>query len=167
MLKFIVLNDEILIPVSTNIPIVLSPSSPVFSKTPTKTQIPSTNMTYIQHQVDALRQEIEKNAAENNELKNLIKKNWGKDSQKRRRRNTLWKWGSKNEVKNQQAVIEMLITGDKCRNEWKVVKNDKSKKNTNKTSAYSIPSKVPSPVNLQNCFSSLVVTEERSIENES
>ena len=125
MLKFIVLNDEILIPVSTNIPIVLSPSSPVFSKTPTKTQIPSTNMTYIQHQVDALRQEIEKNAAENNELKNLIKKNWGKDSQKRRRRNTLWKWGSKNEVKNQQAVIEMLITGDKCRNEWKVVKNDK------------------------------------------
>ena len=74
MLKFIVLNDEILIPVSTNIPIVLSPSSPVFSKTPTKTQIPSTNMTYIQHQVDALRQEIEKNAAENNELKNLIKK---------------------------------------------------------------------------------------------
>ena len=33
--------------------------------------------------------------------------------------------------------------------------------------AYSIPSKVPSPVNLQNSFSSLVVTEERSIENES
>ena len=30
----------------------------------------------------------------------------------------------------------MLITGDKCRNEWKVVKIDKSKKNTNKTSAY-------------------------------
>ena len=61
----------------------------------------------------------------------------------------------------------MLITGDKCRNEWKVVKNDKSKKNTNKTSAYSIPSKVPSSVNLQNRFSSLMVTEERSIENES
>ena len=31
----------------------------------------------------------------------------------------------KNESKNQQVVIEMLITGDKCRNEWKVVKNDK------------------------------------------
>ena len=61
----------------------------------------------------------------------------------------------------------MLITGDKCRNEWKVVKNDKSKKNTNKTSAYSIPSKVLSPVNLQNRFSSLMVIEERSIENES
>ena len=53
----------------------------------------------------------------------------------------------KNEVKNQQAAIEMLITGDKCRNEWKVIKNDKSKKNNNKTPAYSIPSKVPSPVN--------------------
>ena len=61
----------------------------------------------------------------------------------------------------------MLITGDKCRNEWKVVKNDKSKKNTNKTSTYSIPSKVLSPVNLQNRFSSLMVIEERNIENES
>ena len=58
----------------------------------------------------------------------------------------------------------MLIIGGKCRNEWKVVKNDKSEKNTDKTSAYSIPSKVPSPVNLQNRFSSLMVTEERSIE---
>ena len=61
----------------------------------------------------------------------------------------------------------MPVTGDKFGYEWKVVKNDKSKKNTNKTSAYSIPSKVPSPVNLQNRFSSLMVTEERSIENES
>ena len=59
----------------------------------------------------------------------------------------------------------MLITGDQSRNEWKVVKNDENKKNTNKTSAYSIPSKVPSPVSLQNRFSSLMVTEERSIEN--
>ena len=65
-------NDEILITVSTNIPIVLSPSSPVLSNTPAKTQIPSTDMTYIQHQIDALRQEIEKNPAENNEFKNLI-----------------------------------------------------------------------------------------------
>ena len=61
----------------------------------------------------------------------------------------------------------MLIIGDKCRNEWKVVKNDKSKKNAHKTSPYSILSKVPSPVNLQNHFGSLMVTEKRSIENES
>ena len=44
-------------------------------KTPAKTQIPSTDVTYLQHQIDRLRQEIEKNAAENNEVKNLIKKN--------------------------------------------------------------------------------------------
>ena len=50
----------------------------------------------------------------------------------------------------------MLITGDKSRNEWKVVKNDKGKKNTNKTSDYSMPFKGPSPVNLQNRFSSLM-----------
>ena len=61
----------------------------------------------------------------------------------------------------------MLITGDKCGNEWKVVKNDKIKPNANKTSACSIPSTVPSPVNLQNRFSSLMVTEERTTGNES
>ena len=59
-------NDEILIFVLTNTPIVLSPSSPVLSKISTKTQITSTNMIYMQHEIDRLRQEIEKNAAENN-----------------------------------------------------------------------------------------------------
>ena len=124
--------------------------STVLSKTPTKTKIPSTDMTFIQHQVDALRQEIEKNAAENNEFKNLIKKKITEERiHKRGKAETLYEKITilekenqclKNEVKNKQAVIEMLITGDKCRNEWKVVKKDKSKKNTNKTSAYSIPS---------------------------
>ena len=54
-------------------------------------------------------------------------------SQKRRKNKILEKENRRlqNEVKNQQAVIEMLITGDKSRNEWKVVKNDKGKKNTN------------------------------------
>ena len=66
-------NDEILIPVSTNIPIVISPSYPVLLKTPTKTQIPSIDVTYIQHQIDRLRKEMERNAAKNNELRNLIK----------------------------------------------------------------------------------------------
>ena len=122
--------------------------STVLSKTPTKTKIPSTDMTFIQHQVDALRQEIEKNAAENNEFKNLIKKKITEERiHKRGKAETLYEKITilekenqclKNEVKNKQAVIEMLITGDKCRNEWKVVKKDKSKKNTNKTSAYSI-----------------------------
>ena len=128
-------NDEILIPVSTNIPVVLSPSSPVLSKTPTKTQIPSTDMTYIQHQIDALIQGIEKNAAENDEFKNLIKKKLTEERiHKREEAEMLYEKITilekenhclKNESKNQQVVIEMLITGDKCRNEWKVVKNDK------------------------------------------
>ena len=59
-------NDEILILVLANAPIVLSPSSPVLLKISTKTQITSTDMTYIQHQIDRLRQKIGKNAAENN-----------------------------------------------------------------------------------------------------
>ena len=67
-------NDEILIPVSTNIPIVLSPSSQA------KTQTSLADMTYIQHTIDALKQEIEKNAAENNEFKNLITKSLIKES---------------------------------------------------------------------------------------
>ena len=45
-------------------------------------------MNIIQHQIYRLRQEMEKNAADNNEFKNLIKKklSWGK-----RNGNTLWK----------------------------------------------------------------------------
>lgn len=39
----------------------------------------------------------------------------------------------KNEIKNQQAVIEMLIVNDKCTDEWKRVKT-KSKNNANTTS---------------------------------
>lgn len=32
-------------------------------------------MTYMQHQIDRLKQEMEKNVAENNEFKNLSQKN--------------------------------------------------------------------------------------------
>ena len=42
-------NDQILVPVLTNIPIALSPTSPVLLKTPTKTHISSIDMTYMQH----------------------------------------------------------------------------------------------------------------------
>ena len=41
-------------------------------------------------------------------------------------------------------------------------KNDKIKTKTSKTSASSMPSKVLSPVNLQNQYSSLMATEESS-----
>ena len=91
-------------------------------KTPSKTQIPSTDMTYTQHQIDRLRQEMEKSAAENNEFKNLIKKNLAEEKiHKRDEAEILYEKITilekqnqclKNEVRNQQAVIEMLITGD-------------------------------------------------------
>ena len=55
-------------------PTVLSPSSPLLLKASTKTQMPSKDVTYIQHQIDRLRQEMENNAAENKEFKNLINK---------------------------------------------------------------------------------------------
>ena len=61
----------------------------------------------------------------------------------------------------------MLFTRYKCGNKWKVVKTDKNETNTNKTSASSMPSKVLLPVNLQNRFSSQMVTEESSVEHES
>ena len=55
----------------------------------------------------------------------------------------------KNKIKNQQVVIEiqMLITNDKCTNEWKTVKT-KSKNNTNIASPSSMSPKNPSPANL-------------------
>ena len=52
----------------------------------------------------------------------------------------------KNEIKNEQAVIEILITNDKCAEEWKTMKT-KSKNSTNITS---MSPKNPLPVNLQN-----------------
>ena len=55
----------------------------------------------------------------------------------------------KNKIKNQQAVIEMLITNDKHTDEWKTVKT-KSKNNTNIASHSSVSPKNPSPLNLQN-----------------
>ena len=64
----------------------------------------------------------------------------------------------KKETKNQQVVIEMLITYDKYANEWKTVKT-KSKNNTNIASP-----KNPSPVNLQNRFDNRIVTEVNQIE---
>ena len=62
----------------------------------------------------------------------------------------------KNEIKNQQAVIEMLITNDKSTDDWKTVKT-KSKNNTNIASPSSMSPKTPLPVNLQNRFDNLIV----------
>ena len=62
----------------------------------------------------------------------------------------------KNEIKNQQAAIEMLITNDKCIDDWKTLKT-KPKNNTNIASPSSMSPKTPLPVNLQNRFDNLIV----------
>ena len=67
-------DGEVIIPITTNIPIELSPASPVLPKTPTKDHLPSNETTYIQNQIDLLRQELEKNITANNDFKNFINK---------------------------------------------------------------------------------------------
>ena len=69
-----------------------------------------------------------------------------------------------NEIKNQQAVIEMLITNDKYTGQRKTVKT-KSKNNTNVASPSSVSQKNPSPINLKNWFDNLIVNEVNQIEN--
>ena len=73
----------------------------------------------------------------------------------------------KSAIKNQQAVIEMLITNDKCADEWKTVKT-KSKDDRNIASPSTVSTKNPSSVNLKNRFDNLIVTKLNQIEiNES
>ena len=60
------------------------------------------------------------------------------------------------EIENQQAVVEMLITNDKC--------TDKSKNNTNIAAAVSVSPEDSSVVGLQNRFDNLIVTEVNQIE---
>ena len=57
----------------------------------------------------------------------------------------------------------MLITNNKCNDEWKTVKS-KSKNNTNIESPSSVSPNNPSPVNLQTQFDNLIVTEVNQIE---
>ena len=149
-------DNEVLIPIATNIPIELSPPSPVLPKTPTMEHLPLNETTYFQHQIDLLRQELENNVTANNDFKNFInKKLAGERAHKNDSAEILYEririlekenQCLKNEIKNQQAIIEMLITNGKCADEWKTVKT-KSKNNTNTAS---MSPKNPSPVNLQN-----------------
>ena len=55
------------IPVSANVPLELTPGSPVLQKTSTKEEITSNSYSYIQHQIDLLKQKLEKNTAKNME----------------------------------------------------------------------------------------------------
>ena len=51
---------KVYIPVSTNIPIEISPASPTIHKTTTKHEISGNALTHIQSQIDILKEEIEK-----------------------------------------------------------------------------------------------------------
>ena len=155
--------------IATNTPIELSPYSTVLlPKTPTKEDLPVNEKTYIQHQIHLWRQEPEKNITANNHFKNFINKKLANekaiesDSEEifleKIRMLEMENQCLKNEIKNQQAVIEMLITNDKCTNEWETVKT-KFKNSTNVASPSSVSWKNPSPVNLQNQFDNHIVTE--------
>ena len=63
-----------------------------------------------QHQIDRLRQEMEKSATENNKFKNLIKKSFAEERIHIRDEVEILYKKNKSEVKNQQSVVEMLIT---------------------------------------------------------
>ena len=152
-------DGKVLIPIATNIPIELSPASTVLPKTPTMEHLTLNDTAYFQHQIDLLRQELEKNVTANNDFKNFINKKLADERAHKNdaaeilhdRIRMLEKENQclKNEIKNQQAVIEMLITNDKCADEWKTVKT-KSKNNTNIASRSTVSPKTPAPVNLKN-----------------
>ena len=74
-MHFVEVSDsEVLIPIATNIPIELSPASPVLPKTRNMENLPLNNTIYFQHQVDLLMQELEKNVTANNDFKNFTNK---------------------------------------------------------------------------------------------
>ena len=62
------------IPVSANVHIELTPGSLILRKAPTKEEITSNNYSNIQHQIDFLKQELEKNTAKNEEFQGNIEK---------------------------------------------------------------------------------------------
>ena len=67
-------DGEVVIPIATNIPIELSPASPVLPKTPATEHLSLNDTTYFQRQIDLLRQELEKKTLLQNDFKNFINK---------------------------------------------------------------------------------------------
>ena len=107
-------DGEVLIPIATNIPIELSPASPVLPKTRTMEHLPLNDTTYFQHQVDLLRQELEKSVTANNDFKNFINKKFADERAHKNDaaeilhdRMRMFEKENQcliNEIKNQQAV---------------------------------------------------------------
>ena len=159
------------IPILTDTPIESSPTSSA-KETPTKEALTTQattdhqpeGFTYIQLQIDLLKEEIEKS---NLEFKNLINKELGiKNIRHRDESDILYekivrleKENSclKNEIKNQQHIIQMLAN-DNNTSEWKTIKyrnaDDKNRSTKPKT---------PVPINLNNRFDSLTVRENDNV----
>ena len=83
-------------------------------KTSTMEHLPSNETTYIQHQIDLLRQELEnyfinEKLADEESIKNDSAEILHETIRMLEKENQ----GLKNEIKNQQVVTEMLITNDK------------------------------------------------------
>ena len=120
-------DGEVLSPIATNILIELSPTSPVLPKTPTMEHLPSNDTTYFQHQIDLLFKNFinKKLAHERAHKDDEAKVSYEKIKMFEKENQCL-----KNEIKNQQAVIDMLITNYKCADKWKTEKT-KSKNSIN------------------------------------
>ena len=111
------------IPVSTNVPIELTPASPVLRKTPTKEETISNNYLYIQHQIDLLKQELEQKTVMNMEFQKKIEKTLTKatlnDKDKKEilyERIVILEEENeclKNKVRNQKEIIQTLLTDER------------------------------------------------------
>ena len=150
---------KVFIPVSTNIPIEMSPASPTIHKTPTKHEISNNALIKIQSQIDILKEEIEKTNTYCTEFKDDINKKLEHKSIREvlcERIVLLEKENNylKNEIKNQQLIIQMLLSNENGKTQWK------SSKSINPD--LQDKPEIPTPINLTNRFESLHIAEENS-----
>ena len=155
---------KVCIPVSTNIPIEISPASPTIQKTTTKHEISDNALTHIQSQIDILKEEIEKINTYCTEFKDDIKKKLEHKSIRNRDENEilykrivlLEKENNclKNEIKNQQFIIQTFISSE----------TGKTQRKSSKSKSPDLLDKpeTPTPINSTNRFESLHVAEENS-----
>ena len=113
---------KVCIPVSTNMPIEISPASSTIYKTTAKHEISDNALTHIQSQMDILKKEVEKTNIYFTEFIDDIKKKLEHKSIRERDENEilcerivlLEKENNclKNEIKNQQFLIQMLTSNE-------------------------------------------------------
>ena len=106
---------KVRIPVSTNVPIEMSPASPKIHKTPPKHKISDYALTHIQSQTDILQEEIEqKNIGKGDENEILYERIVILEKEN----NSL-----KNEIKHEQLIVHMLTSSENGNSQWKFSKS--------------------------------------------